>query len=285
MGIWFYGISTAVRGWGHLRDMIEACCVLNSRLVLLYQCSCRTFLTDFQDDLIVSGSNACKMKIWLASTCECIQTLIWHDLLVWALSFDPANGRLVSASYDRTVKVWDLRTGKMSRDIRNSHVSHIFDVKFDVAQIARCTWCIWSVFKLSLPTYFLQHLSSLEYCCSWFLTGLERDRTFRVIPYESRRKICMWTMSIGCIDLWSVLVIIFDMHHLVSIWLKCSAYLDVCNNLNTFTVLCYLGSQINSIAPTSNVYFALIWVYLHETIIVEHVRVAEAHFYIEFGFL
>jgi len=56
---------------------------------------------------------------------------------VRALSFDPANGRLVSASYDRTVKVWDLRTGKMVREFRNSHVSHIFDVKFDVARIVR----------------------------------------------------------------------------------------------------------------------------------------------------
>jgi F-box and WD-40 domain protein 1/11 len=91
-----------------------------------------------QDDLIVSGSNDCKIKIWSASTGECVRTLIGHDLLVRALSFDPANARLVSASYDRTVKVWDLRTGKMVREFRNSHISHIFDVKFDVARIVRC---------------------------------------------------------------------------------------------------------------------------------------------------
>ena len=131
--------STSGHGHMVLWDMIKAWHVLNSRLVLLYQCSYRTFLTDFQDNLIILGSNACKMKIWSASTCKCVRTLIGHDLLVPALSFDPANGHLVSASYDRTVKVWDLRTGKMSRDIRNSHVSHIFDVKFNVAQIARCT--------------------------------------------------------------------------------------------------------------------------------------------------
>lgn len=91
-----------------------------------------------QDDLIVSGSNDCKIKVWSASTGECIRTLTGHDLLVRALSFDPGSGRLVSASYDRTVKVWDLRTGKMTREFRNSHVSQIFDVKFDVARIVRC---------------------------------------------------------------------------------------------------------------------------------------------------
>jgi F-box and WD-40 domain protein 1/11 len=66
-----------------------------------------------------------------------VRTLVGHDLLVRALSFDTANGRLVSASYDRTVKVWDLRTGKMVREFRNGHVSHIFDVKFDIARIVR----------------------------------------------------------------------------------------------------------------------------------------------------
>jgi F-box and WD-40 domain protein 1/11 len=95
--------------------------------------------SDFlQDDLIVSGSNDCMIKVWSASTGECIRTLLGHDLLVRALSFDPANQRLVSASYDRTVKVWDLRTGKIVREFRNSHVSHIFDVKFDATKIVRC---------------------------------------------------------------------------------------------------------------------------------------------------
>ena len=85
----------------------------------------------------MSGSSDCKIKLWSATTGECIRTLVGHDHLVRALSFDPPTGRLVSASYDRTVKVWDLRSGKMMREFRNSHVSHIFDVKFDVARIVR----------------------------------------------------------------------------------------------------------------------------------------------------
>src|SRR5262249_35753785 len=62
--------------------------------------------------MIVSGSSDCKIKVWNASTGECLRTLAGHDLLVRALSFDPWSGRLVSASYDKTVKVWDLGSGK-----------------------------------------------------------------------------------------------------------------------------------------------------------------------------
>ena len=103
-----------------------------------------------------------------------------------ALSFDPANGRLVSASYDRTVKVWDLKTGKMVREFRNGHVGHIFDVKFDVARIVRCVRCIYSLSlpRSSSPVHCLQHVSWSEDCCSWFLAGFGRGPTFHLIPFD-----------------------------------------------------------------------------------------------------
>jgi len=90
---------------------------------------------EFKDDLIVSGSNDCKIKVWSAATGECLRTLVGHDALVRALSFDPRSGRLVSASYDKNVKLWDLGSGKLVREFRGTHNSHIFDVKFDVARI------------------------------------------------------------------------------------------------------------------------------------------------------
>ncbi|KAJ7595019.1 WD40 repeat-like protein [Mycena floridula] len=90
---------------------------------------------EFKDNLIVSGSNDCKIKIWSASTGECLRTLVGHEALVRALAFDPRSGLLVSASYDKTVRVWDVATGKTLREFRNSHTSHIFDVKFDAARI------------------------------------------------------------------------------------------------------------------------------------------------------
>jgi len=86
----------------------------------------------------VSGSSDCTIKVWNASTGECLRTLVGHDSLVRALALDPASGRLVSASYDKVVKVWDLRTGRTVQQFKHHHLGHIFDVKFDVHRIVRC---------------------------------------------------------------------------------------------------------------------------------------------------
>ncbi|KAJ6612802.1 WD40-repeat-containing domain protein [Mycena sp. CBHHK59/15] len=90
---------------------------------------------EFKEDLIVSGSNDCKIKIWSAATGECLRTLVGHEALVRALAFDVRSGRLVSASYDKTVRVWDLGSGRLIREFKDSHTSHIFDVKFDARRI------------------------------------------------------------------------------------------------------------------------------------------------------
>lgn len=66
-----------------------------------------------KDDFIVSGSNDCKIKIWDPWTGECLRTLSGHEGLVRALCFDPKIGRLVSVSYDKTIKVWDFRQGPL----------------------------------------------------------------------------------------------------------------------------------------------------------------------------
>jgi F-box and WD-40 domain protein 1/11 len=78
------------------------------------RCTCSFLCLHFyyQDGLIVSGSNDCKIKVWNAATGDCIRTLMGHESLVRALSFDPRSGLLVSASYDKSVKLWDLATGE-----------------------------------------------------------------------------------------------------------------------------------------------------------------------------
>ncbi|QRW25928.1 F-box and WD-40 domain protein [Rhizoctonia solani] len=92
------------------------------------------------DDTIISGSNDRKIKVWSASTGDCLFTLPGHELLVRALAYDSVSRRLVSASYDRTIKVWEFGEGrqdgwKLVREFKNLHDSHIFDVKFDATKI------------------------------------------------------------------------------------------------------------------------------------------------------
>jgi WD40 repeat protein len=97
---------------GRLKDMSGGWRVSSSRFVPSFFFIGRYAYAGLKDDLIISGSNDCKIKVWSASTGECIRTLVGHEMLVRALSFEPRSGRLVSASYDRCVKVWDLKSGE-----------------------------------------------------------------------------------------------------------------------------------------------------------------------------
>ncbi|KAF8128722.1 WD40 repeat-like protein [Boletus edulis] len=111
---------------------------------------------EFKDGLILSGSNDCTIKLWRASTGECLHTFAGHTLLVRAFCFDPKTGYIVSTSYDKSVRVWEWHgeaadtgsqrgaepscrktkgVGRLVREFRNLHASHIFDVKFDVGKI------------------------------------------------------------------------------------------------------------------------------------------------------
>lgn len=78
---------------------------------------------EFKDDLILSGSNDCTIKLWRASTGECLHTFAGHTLLVRALCFDPKTGYVVSASYDRSVRVWEWREPAVDVDSFISHSS------------------------------------------------------------------------------------------------------------------------------------------------------------------
>ena len=52
------------------------------------------------------------MRVWDSETGECVQTLEGHTDAVNSVAWDPSgSGRMASASWDKTVRVWDAATG------------------------------------------------------------------------------------------------------------------------------------------------------------------------------
>lgn len=55
------------------------------------------------------------LKGWQA---EKLREFHGHGGPIWCLDVDHARGRLVSGSYDKTLKIWDLATGRCERTLR-----------------------------------------------------------------------------------------------------------------------------------------------------------------------
>ncbi|XP_003738353.1 lissencephaly-1 homolog [Galendromus occidentalis] len=70
-----------------------------------------------QGPFLASGSRDKSIKIWDASTGQCLLTLTGHDNWVRDLKFHPGGKYLLSASDDKTVKVWDLKSRRCCKTL------------------------------------------------------------------------------------------------------------------------------------------------------------------------
>ena len=66
-------------------------------------------------------------------TSECIRTFTGHTDLVRTIAFNST--RMISGSYDMSIKVWNINTGDLMLDILNAHTSWVFNVAFDGTRI------------------------------------------------------------------------------------------------------------------------------------------------------
>ncbi len=78
----------------------------------------------------VGDPTTVKSKSESAATGDCLRTLVGHEALVRALSFDPRSGRLVSASYDKSIKLWDLGS-----EVRRNALILVTCTTYSVSQV------------------------------------------------------------------------------------------------------------------------------------------------------
>lgn len=82
---------------------------------------------------IASGGNDQTIRMWDVASGECRKIIDAHRDLVRSLHF--ASGRLISGSYDLSIKVWDAQTGKRIAVLKGLFGSWIFTAKADCKKI------------------------------------------------------------------------------------------------------------------------------------------------------
>ncbi|MBW4629328.1 MAG: CHAT domain-containing protein [Brasilonema octagenarum HA4186-MV1] len=86
--------------------------------------------TKQKSQILASSSDDTTIKLWDASTGECVKTLWGHSSWVHAISFSLDGHILASASRDQTVKLWDWRTGECLHTLEG-HTHRVKTVAFN----------------------------------------------------------------------------------------------------------------------------------------------------------
>ncbi len=82
---------------------------------------------------VATGSRDKTIRIW-DSAGQCLKTLVGHDNWVRGLAFSPNGKHLLSVSDDKTMRIWDLKSGRCTKTI-DAHQHFCTSVAWGKAKI------------------------------------------------------------------------------------------------------------------------------------------------------
>jgi len=86
------------------------------------------------NQFVATGSRDKTIRLWDATSGQCLRTLHGHDNWIRALVFHPNGKFLLSASDDKSVKVWDLATGRCTRTL-DAHSHFVTNIAWGRARV------------------------------------------------------------------------------------------------------------------------------------------------------
>jgi len=145
---------------------------------------------DPQGEKLVSGSDDNTMIMWQPQKSnKPLQRMTGHQGLIIQVSFSPDGFYLASASFDKSVKLWDGKTGKFITSFRG-HVAAVYQVGWSadsrmlVSGSKDTTLKVWDVEKRKMMFDLPGH-SDEVYCLKWSPDGLRvasgsKDKVMRI---------------------------------------------------------------------------------------------------------
>jgi len=143
-----------------------------------------------QEEILVTGSDDFTMFLWSPhKSNKPIARLTGHQALVNHVAFSPDGHYIASASFDKSVKLWNGLTGKLINSLRG-HVNSVYQITWsaDSRLLASCskdsTVKVWDVSSGKLKQDLPGHLDEV-FTVDWSPTGDRaasggRDKSIKV---------------------------------------------------------------------------------------------------------
>lgn len=145
---------------------------------------------DGRGEILVSGSDDNTMMMWEPkSSNKPIQRLTGHQGLIIQACFSPDSFYLASASFDKSIKLWDGKSGKFITSFRG-HVANVYQISWSADSRMICsgskdsTLKVWDVEKRKMMFDLPGH-SDEVYCLKWSPDGQKvasgsKDKIMRI---------------------------------------------------------------------------------------------------------
>lgn len=151
-----------------------------------------------------SGSNDGVLKIWEIGTGKCMRKILAaHSQGITSVSFSKDNWQLLTSSYDMTVRIHGLKSGKMLKEFRghNSYVNHVIYTN-DNKEILSCssdsTIKVWNVHTTECLYTFkpicYNEVADTKVNCIWQLP--QNNNEFIVCNRTNNLEVCRITGDI-----------------------------------------------------------------------------------------